>query len=77
MFVGVKSKNHFPDHESAARGYLGPVQLRAGNSQSEENKVHSEGWRYSSFLLLFLSFLFSCKFFRSDITFKVFRTHII
>lgn len=41
MFVGVKSKNHFPDHESAARGHLGPVQLTAGNNQSEENKVHS------------------------------------
>lgn len=41
MFVGVKSKNHFPDHESAARGHLGPAQPTAGNSQSEENKVHS------------------------------------
>lgn len=78
IFVGVKYKNHFPNHESGDRGHLGHVQLTAGNNQvGGKTRSTATARHYSSFLLLFLSFLFACKLFRSDITFKVFCIHII
>lgn len=77
----VKYKNHlwcvFLNHESADRRHLGHVQLPDGNNRVRGQTRCSAARCYSSFLRLFLSFLFSCKFFRSVITAKVFRTHII